>query len=316
MDIVKGGAGVTRDKITPFLIRAFVKMGGFHRLNVLVQALYADSSPNSSGSFSLPTGATTAPRLMQDDQSYGVSSAAPFSQALDADTANGKEGASSFPNPLSLLPHLPPPLEVLPPKSSTSKAPMRRKREKKGVVWGGRMQYEMLGEIEIVLGGTGMDSEEAIKIEMAKEEAKAEAPNHPTGEASQTLPRSSSDEVDVDEVPVEDVVGEISQDAIGTLRGMMPVIMTLLDETEIAILLAGIQEGSGTTYVPHLPVDHAQVSRSISRSCSRSPLPRSSPLSRQDVEDKPIPLPDEVEEMLHFQFGMVPGAILRPDVEG
>ncbi|KAH6879936.1 Sin3 associated polypeptide p18-domain-containing protein [Coprinopsis sp. MPI-PUGE-AT-0042] len=162
MDIVKGGAevGVTRDKTTPFLIRAFVKVGGFHRLNVFedgalptadehqvftwkdatlrellttlrdtsspsslafaelkhplarfsFKALYADSSPNSSGhkssrstfkyttkelgmvysrdilgepgSFSLSTGATTAPRLLQDEEQA-------FSQAPDDDAANG-----------------------------------------------------------------------------------------------------------------------------------------------------------------------------------------------------------------------------------
>ncbi|KAH6879951.1 Sin3 associated polypeptide p18-domain-containing protein, partial [Coprinopsis sp. MPI-PUGE-AT-0042] len=146
---------------TPFLIRAFVKVGGFHRLSVFedgalpaadehqvfawqdpilreirttlrdtsspsslafaelkhplarfsFRALYADSSPNSSGhkssrstfkyttkelgmvysrdilgepgSFSLSTGATTAPRLLQDEEQ------AFSSQAPDDDTANG-----------------------------------------------------------------------------------------------------------------------------------------------------------------------------------------------------------------------------------
>ncbi|KAH6879983.1 Sin3 associated polypeptide p18-domain-containing protein [Coprinopsis sp. MPI-PUGE-AT-0042] len=167
MDIVKGGAdaGVTRDKTTPFLIRAFVKVGGFHRLNVFedgalptadehqvftwkdatlrellttlrdtsspaslafaelkhplarfsFKALYADSSPNSSGhkssrstfkyttkelgmvysrdilgepgSFSLSTGATTAPRLLQDEEQQALPS-----QTLDADdTTNGAD---------------------------------------------------------------------------------------------------------------------------------------------------------------------------------------------------------------------------------
>ncbi|KAH6891560.1 Sin3 associated polypeptide p18-domain-containing protein [Coprinopsis sp. MPI-PUGE-AT-0042] len=165
MDIVKGGAdaGVTRDKTTPFLIRAFVKVGGFHRLNVFedgalptadehqvftwkdatlrellttlrdtsspsslafaelkhplarfsFKALDADSSPNSSGHkssrstfkyttkelgmvysrdilgepgpFSLSTGATTAPRLLQDEEQQASST-----HTLDADdTANG-----------------------------------------------------------------------------------------------------------------------------------------------------------------------------------------------------------------------------------
>ncbi|KAH6879960.1 Sin3 associated polypeptide p18-domain-containing protein, partial [Coprinopsis sp. MPI-PUGE-AT-0042] len=148
---------------TPFLIRAFAKVGGFHRLNVFedgalptadehqvftwkdatlrellttlrdtsspsslafaelkhplarfsFKALYADSSPNSSGpkssrstfkyttkelgmvysrdilgepgSFSLSTGATTAPRLLQDEEQQASST-----QTLDADdTANG-----------------------------------------------------------------------------------------------------------------------------------------------------------------------------------------------------------------------------------
>ncbi|KAH6908182.1 Sin3 associated polypeptide p18-domain-containing protein [Coprinopsis sp. MPI-PUGE-AT-0042] len=397
MDIVKGGAdaGVTRDKTTPFLIRAFVKVGGFHRLNVFedgalptadehqvftwkdatlrellttlrdtsspsslafaelkhplarfsFKALYADSSPNSSGhktsrstfkyttkelgmvysrdilgepgSFSLSTGATTAPRLLQDEEQQALST-----QSLDGDdTANGngaEKGGRDHDKTLEDLRFVPGDymlISIILPKSALATP---------ATAAGGASTAELsIKGANATQSGGGADSvgwKNAIRD--------AEAPTLQTGEAAQTLLHSSAAEVDVDEVPVEDAVeGVTLQVETETLRDVMQdgtVVGTGISQAVTATLQAATGIGKRIDAL-HLLVDQAPDPSPAPALVRPSLVVLQSldvvavtPLQFRDAEDEPIPHPDEADEMLHLQSDVVREAIHLPDeaVEG